>query len=349
MRANKNLTPVWIIYSDGKRLDVEHEGALQSIMVNDCLNGISSFSLVFDTAGVKVQEKGLISSGSLLSIHLGYKDDVEEVFSGEVHTFRTVFPEVGVEQLEVCGSNVLYKLDRASHYRSFEGKAPSEVIKGLIDTYSLKAEVEDFGVSKLSQSEENLTDYEYLIEQAEAYGKQVYASGSTIYVKNEITISTDEVIFEWGKSLVSFKATQNTRGLMTGVDYVGWDDLKKESFAGKAELSDIPVKVGGSKYWNEIYKSSSGNLRSTEIDLNSEDSEEAKQLAIGMLQNNSYTFCHAHGIGEGNYRLRPGMRVMLKMVGEMNEGEYLAEVVTHRFDHRNGYTVEFDLKRNMCL
>lgn len=26
---NKHLTPVWIVYVDGKRLDTEHEGALK--------------------------------------------------------------------------------------------------------------------------------------------------------------------------------------------------------------------------------------------------------------------------------------------------------------------------------
>jgi len=348
MRANKNLTPVWIIYSDGKRLDLEHEGALQSITVNDRLNGIGTFSIIFDTAEVKIREKGLIAPGSELSIHLGYKDDVGEVFAGEAAAFQGVFPEAGAEQLEVSGRNILYRLGHASHYRSFERKAPAEVIKGLIDIYSLKAEVDDFGAPKLFRLKEKITDYEYLMDQAKAYGKQVYASGRTIYVKNEISIRTDEVIYEWGKSLVSLKAGQDADGLISGVDYIGWDNLTDESFVGKATLNDIPVKVGGSKYWTDVYKGGGGSHTTVDADLSSEDSDDAKQLAIGMLQSNSYMFAHAHGKGEGNYKLRPGMRVTLKMVGESYEGEYIAETVTHRFDHRNGYTAEFGLKRNMC-
>ena len=31
MGENKHLTPVWIVYVDGKRLDTDHEGALGQI------------------------------------------------------------------------------------------------------------------------------------------------------------------------------------------------------------------------------------------------------------------------------------------------------------------------------
>ena len=85
MDANKHLTPVFIVYVDGKRLDVEHEGALRSITISDCLNGISTFSLVFDTGDVKIWEKGILSLESEVSIHLGYKDDVDVNLCGAPH------------------------------------------------------------------------------------------------------------------------------------------------------------------------------------------------------------------------------------------------------------------------
>jgi len=71
---------------------------------------------------------------------------------------------------------------------------------------------------------------------------------------------------------------------ITGVDLIGWDPVKNESFIGKSE---------------------------------------------------------------GNYKLRPGMRVTIKMVGEDIEGEYMSDVVVHTFDKQNGYITEFNLKRNM--
>ncbi|MDR0320560.1 MAG: hypothetical protein LBI28_03585 [Treponema sp.] len=78
MSESKHLTPVWIIYADGRRLDTEYEGALRSITVTDKLNGASEFSIIFDTTEVKVREIGLLSFGSEMLIHMGYKDDIIE-------------------------------------------------------------------------------------------------------------------------------------------------------------------------------------------------------------------------------------------------------------------------------
>jgi phage protein D len=345
MGENKHLTPVWIIYADGRRLDTEHEGALRSITVTDRLNDTSGFSLIFDTSEVKIREKGILSFESEISIHLGYKDDVEEVFRGEVLGFRGIFNEGSSEQLEVSGCNVLHKLQHGAHYRGYENQTPSSVIKGLLDSYSLKAELEEFGAKREFHTEENRTDYDYLMEHAEAYGKQVYAFGSTVYVKDEIAVSSDEIIYEWGKSLENFEAVQDISQLISEAEYVGWDNKNNKSFTGKAGLDDIPVKVGGGNNWSAAAKG--GKYADVQIDMNCKDADEAKKLAVGRLQQNSFMYGYARGNGEGNYKLRPGMRVNIKMTGETNDGEYIADTVTHKFDRSGGYSTYFTLKRNM--
>jgi len=85
---NKKLTPVWIVYVDGKRLDTKHEGALQKIIVKNRLNGIDSCSLYFDNSSIKVRDEGFIAFGSEISVHLGYKDSVQDVTSDDI------FPEL---------------------------------------------------------------------------------------------------------------------------------------------------------------------------------------------------------------------------------------------------------------
>ncbi len=346
MSAEKHLTPVWIVYADGKRLDVEHEGALRKIAVNDRLNGISTFSLVFDTSAVKIRDKGVISLESQISIHLGYKDDVGEVFKGEVLGFRAILPEYGAEQLEVTGSNVLHKLNHARHSISFEQKKPSDIIKGIIESYSLKAEVEDFGSARIFTSEQGYSDYEYILKLAESYGKDIYAYDSTIYAGSEIKVRTDEIIFEWGKSLISFEAEENIKTALSGVTYIGWDSMKNEAFSGNAVIDNIPLIIGGSVNWTGISKGGNGKWEETITDQEIIDADDARQQAEGALQKNSYNFSKARGIAEGNYKLIPGMRVMIKMAGESFSGEYIAESVTHQFDYKGGYKTEFSLKRN---
>ena len=347
MSENKHLTPVWIAYVDGKRLNVEHEGALKRITIRDCLNGISSFSMLFDTSAVKLLDKKVLSLESQISIHLGYKDDVDEVFDGEILGFRTVLPEYGVEQLEVYGCNSLHRLNHGSHWRSYEEKKPDEIVKALVDGYSLKAKIDSFGSPKLFTSQQGLSDYEYLMILAGSHGLDVYSYGDTVYVGQNIAISTDEIIFEWGKSLISFEGKHDVQHLVSSSTTVGWDPQKNESFASTVKMSDIPLKVGGDKDWTKLSNGGSGLWETTLVDHSVTDTNEAKLLATGILQKNSMLFSRAQGTGEGNYKLHPGMRVTIKMVGETFEGEYIAETVNHTFDWRKGFQTEFHLKRNM--
>ena len=78
------------------------------------------------------------------------------------------------------------------------------------------------------------------------------------------------------------------------------------------------------------------------------DEDDAKNVALGSLQRNSYLFMTARGKAEGTYKLLPGMTVSIKYVGDEFSGDYITDSVLHEFNNVNGYTTSFTLKRNMC-
>ena len=345
---NKTLTPVWICYVDGKRLDTKHEGALKLIKVEDTLNGIGTCSLLFDTSAEKLLELGTFSLESEISVHLGYKDDVEEVFDGEITDFAPKFEDGGHEMVEVICSNAMYKLAHGKHFTSTENKSCSDNIKDIIDAYSLEADVDSFGAAFEFDNISDLTDYEYIEACCQKYGKDFYAYGTKVYVKDNIQVRSDDVIFEWGKSLINFYPVQTINNLYSEVNVVGWDSAKCEGITGNAKIADVTVKVGGSNDFTKVSKGGNGKWIHNIIDKTVLDSEDAKNVALGVLQKNSFKFMTAVGKSEGTYKLIPGMHVNIKYVGKIFEGEYIAESVTHVFDTLNGYTTSFSLKRNMC-
>ena len=347
MAENKHLTPVWIVYVDDKRLDTEHEGALLNINVTDMVNGISTCLLTFDTSAVDLRTKGTFALESKIAIHLGYKDDCAEVFNGEITAFHTVLKENGGDILEVKGANVLHKLNHARNSASFTEKTAEEIIKGLLDTYSLKAKVDSFGPKLDFRMEQTATDYEYICDLASLYGKTVYAYDTTVYVQDEINFRSDEIIFEKGKTLISFSASEDLRDLLSECTFVGWDSIKGEAFEGTASLNDLNLKVGGQSDWTKKSNGGNGLWKSTFVDHSVLDADDAKNRAIGFLQKNSFGLCSADGSAEGNCKLFAGMRVNIKNAGELVSGEYIAHTVVHSFSVANGYRTAFSLFRNM--
>ena len=347
MGENKHLTPVWIVYVDGKRLDTDHEGALERIVIDDKLNGVGTGVLEFDSSMIKIRDSGTFSLESYVSVHLGYKDDCEQVFAGEVTEFKGDFSEYGHERVKVVCKNCLHKLQNALQSLSFEAKSPAAVLKERLGVYGLKGEIEDFGAVRNYFVESGLSDYEYLLQTARKYGKTVYGYDDTVYIKDEVTVSDEEVILEWGKSLISFRCSENLKGQLSSCTFVGWDENNCEGITGSAGLSDIPVKVGGDSSWEDNSKGASGTWKAIFTADDLYDNEDAKNRAIGYLQNISMEYQTGVGKCEGNRYIFPGMRVTIKYVGEHFSGEYIAERVVHEVSVNGPFTTEVYVKRNM--
>ena len=330
-REEKHLTPVWIVYVDGKRLDTEHEGALQKIHMDDVLDGVGACTLEFDTSAVRIAESGTFSFESVVSVHLGYKDDCEEVFAGEVTDFETRYNEYGNDKPA-----------------SFESKRLSDILKGIVDSYSLKSDIEDFGARKEYQVKLGATDLDYLLESAKKYGKTAYCYGSTVYVKDEVTVRDDDIILEWGKTLTKFSGREQLKGLLSGCSFTGWNENVCEAISGSASLKDLPVKIGGSKSWEDNSNGAGGKWQSVFWGDTVYDNDDAKALAIGKLVESSFRYQTGVAKCEGDYRIHPGMRVNIKYVGRKFSGEYIADRVEHDLSVGGAFVTTVHLKRNFC-
>ena len=96
----------------------------------------------------------------------------------------------------------------------------SDALKERLESYGLKGNIEPFGAVKHYFVENGVTDYEYLMQNAKKYGKTVYAYEDTVYIQDEVTISEAEVILEWGKSLISFRCSENLKGQLSSCTFV---------------------------------------------------------------------------------------------------------------------------------
>ena len=345
---NKTLTPIWIVYADGARLPWKYEGALKKIRVSDRLSSIGTASLVFGMSAPDFDNDDVFCEGSEVSLHLGYKDDVEEVFNGEVTGFVPRFGEYGAPQMEVQIETKLHRLDKGIRAKAFESKTTAQIIKEIITNHNLKAEVEEFGPKHNYTEQRNITDYDYITQLACKYGKAVWCQGNTIYVKTEITPSDDDVILEWGKSIISARTRTSIARQLSAATCTGWSIMDCRSFAATATMKDIPLRIGGEYSWED--NSKGYDPKRTEQITTEEilDEEDAAAVAKAYIQNRSLKFQSCDIKTQGNYRIKPGNRLTVKYVGKQSDGEYLIESVEHTLDTQEGFITKCHLIRNFC-
>ena len=345
---NKTLTPIWIVYADGARLPWKYEGALKKIRVSDRLGSIGTASLVFGMSVPDFDNDDVFSEGSEVSVHLGYKDDVEEVFSGEVTGFVPRFGEYGAPQMEVQIETKLHRLDKGIRAKAFESKTTAQIIKEIITNHNLKAEVEEFGPKHNYTEQRNITDYDYITQLACKYGKAVWCQGSTVYVKTEITPSDDDVILEWGKSIISARAKTSMTKQLSAATCTGWSIMDCRGFAATATMKDIPLKIGGEYSWEDNSKGYDPKKIEQITTEEIIDEEDAAAVAKAYIQNRSFKFQSCDIKTKGNYHIKPGNRLTVKYIGKQSDGEYLIESVEHTLDIQEGFITRCHLIRNFC-
>ena len=345
---NKTLTPVWIAYVDGKRLDIDYEGALKRIYIHDSLDSAGTASLLFDISSADFGKDGAFAIGSEVSIHLGYKDDVQEVFAGEVTGFAPRLDEYSAPLMEVKMHSKLRRLNKGTRYISFEHKTPADIIRDIVQGYNLKADVEDFGPEYNYIEQKNFTDYGYIMYLAGKYGKSVYCHGDTVYVKTEITPTNDNVVLERGKTIISARTKTDLAAQLSAVTATGWYVMKCGGFTATATMKDVPLKIGGEYCWEDNAKGYDSHKVGQLSSSSFTDEKDAMEVARSVLLGRSLQFQSCEAKTEGNCRIRPGNRLTVKYLGRHSDGEYLVYSVEHDFSVQDGYFTTCHLKRNFC-
>lgn len=194
----------------------------------------------------------------------------------------------------------------------------------------------------------NITDYDYITQLAYKYGKTVWCQGNTIYVKTEITPSDDDVILEWGKSIISARAKTNIIKQLSAATCTGWSMMDCRGFAATATMKDIPLKIGGEYSWED--NSKGYDPKRTEQITTEEilDEEDAAAVAKAYIQSRSFKFQGCDIKTLGNYHRKPGNRLTVKYIGKQSDGEYLIESVEHTLDMQDGFITKCHLIRNFC-
>ena len=345
---NRTLTPVWIAYVDGVRLGTGYEGALKRIYIHDRLDFAGTASLLFGSSPLDFCNDGTFTIGSEVSIYLGYKDDVHEVFAEEVTGFAPRLDEYSAPLMEVKMHSKLHRLNKGTRCASFEHKTPAGIIRDIVQGYNLKADVEDFGPEYNYIEQKNFTDYGYIMYLAGKYGKSVYCHGDTVYVKTEITPTNDNVVLERGKTIIRARTKTDLAAQLSAVTATGWDVMKCGGFTATATMKDVPLKIGGEYSWEDNARGYDPHKVGQLCSGSFTDENDAMEVARSVLLGRSLQFQNCDARTEGDSRIRPGNRLTVKYLGKQSDGEYLVYSVEHDFSVQNGYFTTCHLKRNFC-
>lgn len=343
---NKTLIPEFIIYLNGPRLSVEKAADIQEIIINEKVDAPSTFMISMSDMDRKWTDSDDLSEGSEIKIQLGYKDEVDELMYGEITAISPSYRKNSDDHVLIKGSNHLHRLVRAKKTRSFSNMTDNVIFNKIANEAGLHSDTEHIGVNHSFAVQRNQTDYEYLLSISKKYNCKLWSDNKCLYVKKIKENSGEDIILEWGKTLLEFYPQLDTSNLITEVETRGWDNKNRNTVIGKATINDITQKIGGKTLGAAIVKKNFGDCQMTFLDDNIFDQKSADSAALDIITHNSMSYISASGKTQGNNKIRAGNIMELKELGGRFSGKYYVDSVKHHFSAKLGYSTSFNLVRN---
>lgn len=328
----------FLIHINGTRLPVEREAEVRRITVTDRLDAPSAFSLIVSDEGLNWLDSDDYFVGKGVQISFGYNEDLEVIFDGEITGMDAELSVHSGTVVTLRGKNRLHRLERAKPIRSFTGQTESEIIEEIAGQAGMSPDVMNSTASPLFTLQKNLTGLEYMLDFARRNDCFIKVKEGTNLICKPIPRNTSEdVILEFGKTLLSFNSLCDVTRLISEAEVHSWDYKMTRKISGGSTAAD--VESSGGILVDERF----GGTKETIIDFSVSDDASADKLAECAIARNGRSYIKAAGSCKGDSRILAGSILKLNALGEKLSRKYLVESAVHTFTIRKGYMTEFNL------
>ncbi|MBN2738711.1 MAG: phage late control D family protein, partial [Spirochaetales bacterium] len=291
--SDKKAPPTFIVYLNGARMNPELEGRIKKIAITEKIDHITIVKMEFADAIPHVADNEELTPGSEIKIEMGYLDETDELFNGEITGMKIALQKGSASTCTITAKNHLHRLARIKKSRFYVDMTDTDIIKQIADEACLGADVDEVGTEHAFVTQTNQSDFDFIMELAERFNCQVWSEEKKLFFKQNQGNKSEDVVLEQDKTLITFHATRQTESLITEATVVSWDVDKQEAISGTVTAGDI----GGNG--PQLVQDSFGDRVNVVTNRAAIDNNAAEKLAKDILVRNAREFVRATGESEG--------------------------------------------------
>jgi phage protein D len=331
---------------NGSDLPKELFLAVDSVTFEDELNLPSMFTIKFNTVD---EEKGdwrgidlkTFNIGDSMKILMGIDSEVE-MNTCEITSFDITFG--GDNFMNIIGYDRLHRLRFGTFRRSFKDMMDSDIASSIASEVSLTPEIEDTGTVHPYVFQNNMSNYEFLLDRAKRIGYELLVNDRTFSFGKSKEDKTPGITLEFGKDLNNFNVQVKTLTEGSKVEVRGWNVKDKEEIISTASKGSETTKMAGKKTGYEISEKAFGESAVSHIDDMVIDATHGENMAKAKYNMMLKEFITGEGGCTGNPQIRAGKTIELKGMGEMINGAYYVISSTHTIN-KGVYATTFKVRR----
>lgn len=352
---NESFATTVVVEVEGSLLPPDVAPLLASATVEDSTALPTAFVLRFRDQDGVVVTKGGVHVGVALRIRLETSEPGQgtTLVDGEVAALTT---EVGAEGtvVEVRGFDRAHRLMRGRRVVAYPELEVADVVRRVAQRAGLQpGRIDAFpgvgGSSGTQISQDDLSDWDFLVRLARRVGAQVSVDGKALDFRlladpqgaPDLTehARQNPLVLEVGTSLLSLRATMTASAQVPEVTARGWDAAQKQPLTATATPRAVEATIGtvdpaglGTTFGAPPLLAASSRL-GTQTEVTAAAEAAAAAAGGGAVE--------VEGVARGNPKLRAGAAVALVGVGEPFLGRYTLTSTRHVVAADAGYTTSF--------
>jgi phage protein D len=355
----KRFAPAFQVTVNGSALAADVSKNIVDVSVTSAPDALDQCSLTLANPYPELpwthgQKAELFREGNALKVDIGYVDELQSIFSGEITSISPSFPASGMPTVGIEGLNRLYRLRRKSTTRTFEKVTDSEIARQIAREAELSAEVENTRIKHDYVMQHNETDLEFLRRRGRAIRFELFVQDRTLVFRKARDGQEKTYTLVWGDPqrsfdptdrvlpLRSFAPTMNALRPLDQVRVLGTDPRTRKPIEGRAGLGDEVAKPRAGSTGPAVTSRAFGPRSRTLVDYPVQTQDEADEVARAIFNDEALEFLRGRGEALGAPDLRAGDVVELAGLGRYSGAYYVTEA-THSIG-AGGYTTHLALR-----
>jgi phage protein D len=280
--------------------------------------------------------------GAAVEIQMGSGTTPVSVFKGEITSFEIDITEAGDPPLFVIRAyDKGHRLHRGRISKTFLNVTDSDMASTICSSAGLTASSDATSKVYDTVSQNNQTNWEFLVERARRIGYEVWVDDTTVHFRKPALTGSPVAVATLLSDLRSLNMRLTAGSQVAKVNTQSWDPQQKQQITGTAS-TPAQVATNAAMHGGSTLSSPFGSSTTMYIANHMATSQdEATTIAQAAFDEVTGDSLQIEGTMTGTPAVMPGNMLTIATVGSRFNGDYYVTSAVHRVDLTGGYTTQF--------
>lgn len=296
--------------------------------------------------GMKWSDRDLFEIGKTLEIKLGYVEQSETLFTGEITGSDLLCDSAHVPRLVVRGYDRAHRLTRSRQTHSFTNMTDSDIVQQIAARYGLTAETDTTTEVYPYVLQNNQTDAEFLEDRAHRIGFELFVRDRKLIFRARKHAAAESFTLQYPTDVQRISVFRSSMQQASAVTTRSWDAATREARVSESSSDDEGSTMSGKTLGLKATSAAFGDAMWSDGTHTMFSQADSDQVAKARLQRMALAYIRAEAEMVGRTDLRAGITVQMEGLGKAYSGRYYVTSAVHHFSSRTGYRNSFEARRN---